>query len=54
MTKRKEKPMMITDTDIERAILKNLAKLNLIQDTGVSLERDNDDSGDNADNGLID
>ena len=32
----------------------NLAKLDLIQDTGVSLERDTDDSGDNTDNGLID
>jgi len=54
MTKRKDKPMMITDTDIERAILKNLAKLKLVPSTGVSLERDTDDSGDNADNGLID
>jgi|ETNmetMinimDraft_35_1059890.scaffolds.fasta_scaffold601049_1 hypothetical protein len=54
MTERKEKPMTITDADIERAINKNLVKLNLTPDADVSIDFDSEDGGDVTVNGLID
>ena len=54
MTERKEKPMTITDADIERAINKNLVKLDLVPDTGVAFDLDAEDGGDVAQNGSID
>ena len=46
--------MTITDADIERAIHKNLAKLNLLAQVRTPIEIDTDDSGDFTDSSAID
>lgn len=40
MTERKDKPMTITDADIERAIQKNLAKLDMLPDVRLPVGMD--------------
>lgn len=46
MTERKEKAMTFTDADIERAIERNLAKLNLVPDGLLKIDLDMDDGDD--------
>jgi len=49
MTERKETNMPITDADIERAIQKNLAKLQLLPDATAGLNADSNASDTEAD-----
>lgn len=46
MTERKEKPMSITDADIERAIHKNLAKLKVLPEARVPFDKNIEDGAD--------
>ncbi len=46
MTERKEKPMTITDADIERAIHKNLVKLNVLPEARVPFDINIEDGND--------